>query len=143
LAAVEEIAEMKILLIDDSRMLRLMHERALVKAGYEVTGASDGEEGLRVAREDKPDLIVLDMMLPKIAGQDVLRTLKRDPRTKQIPVVVLSGLSQSNASRLMAQGAVEFVQKTDELLADNSQNVVNAIQVVLSKTNQLKEIGWH
>jgi CheY-like chemotaxis protein len=143
LAAVEEIAEMKILLIDDSRMLRLIHERALVKAGYEVTGASDGEEGLRVAREDKPDLIVLDMMLPKIAGQDVLRTLKRDPRTKQIPVVVLSGLSQSNASRLMAQGAVEFVQKTDELLANNSQNVVNAIQVVLSKTNQLKEIGWH
>ena len=134
---------MKILLIDDSRMLRLIHERALVKAGYEVTGASDGEEGLRVAREDKPDLIVLDMMLPKIAGQDVLRTLKRDPRTKQIPVVVLSGLSQSNASRLMAQGAIEFVQKTDELLANNSQNVVNAIQVVLSKTNQLKEIGWH
>jgi CheY-like chemotaxis protein len=142
-AAVEETVEMRILLIDDSKMLRRIHERALVKAGYEVTSAADGEEGLRVAREDNPDLILLDIMLPKIAGQDVLRTLKRDPRTRQIPVVVLSGLSQTNAAKLMAQGAVGFVEKTDELLDNNSQSVVEAVQGVLSKTNQLKEIGWH
>jgi DNA-binding response OmpR family regulator len=134
---------MKILLIDDSRVLRHIHEKALIKAGYEVISASDGEEGLRIAREDSPDLVLLDMMLPKIAGQDVLRTLKRDPRTTQIPVVVLSGLSRANAAKLLNQGAVEFVEKTDELLENNSQSVVKAVQVILSKTNQLKEIGWH
>jgi CheY-like chemotaxis protein len=142
-AAVKEMVEMKILLIDDSRVLRLIHERALIKAGYEVISASDGEEGLRIAREDNPDLILLDMILPKIAGQDVLRTLKRDPRTKQIPVVVLSGLSRANAEKLMNQGAVEFVEKTDELLENNSQSVVKAVQIILAKTNQLNEIGWH
>jgi len=134
---------MKILLIEDSRMLRLIHERAFIKAGYEVTSGSDGEEGLRIAREDNPDLILLDMMLPKIAGQDVLRTLKRYPRTKHIPVVVLSGLSRANAVKLMDDGAVEFVEKTEELLENNSQGAVKEVEVVLYKTNRLKEIGWH
>jgi hypothetical protein len=58
-------------------------------------------------------------------------------------VVVLSGLSRANAAKLLNQGAVEFVEKTDELLENNSQSVVKAVQVILSKTNQLKEIGWH
>jgi CheY-like chemotaxis protein len=142
-AKVEEIHKMKILLIDDSRILRLIHERALIKAGYEVTSACDGEEGLRIARDDSPDLILLDMMLPKIAGQDVLRTLKRDSRTKHIPVVVLSGLSRVNAAKLMEEGAVEFVEKTDDLLENNSQSVVKTVEGVLSKTSQLREIGWH
>jgi CheY-like chemotaxis protein len=134
---------MKILVIDDSRILRQAHQRALTKAGYEVIIASDGEEGLRIAREEDPDLILLDIMLPKIAGQDVLRTLKHDPRTRHVPVVVLSGLSRSNAAKLISEGAVEFVEKTDEFLGGNSQGVVKAVELVLSKVNQLKEISWH
>jgi CheY-like chemotaxis protein len=134
---------MKILLIDDSRMFRLVHERALTNAGYEVTSTGDGEAGLQVARQDNPDLILLDLMLPKIAGQDVLRTLKRDPRTKHIPVVVLSGLSRLNATKLLDEGAVEFVEKTDDLLENNSDGVIKAIEAVLSRSNQLREIGWH
>jgi CheY-like chemotaxis protein len=108
-----------------------------------VVGAGDGEEGLRIAREDSPDLILLDMMLPKIAGQDVLRTLKRDPRTKHIPVVVLSGLSRANATKLMNDGAIEFVEKKADLLERNSQSVVKAVEGVLSKAHQLREVGWH
>ena len=134
---------MKILLIDDSRMLRLVHEKALVKAGYDVISARDGEEGLRIARECEPDLILLDVMLPKITGQDVLRTLKRDSRTRHIPVVVMSGLSRANAARLIDQGAVEFVEKTDDFLENNSQGLVKTVEIVLAKTSQLKEIGWH
>jgi len=134
---------MRILLIEDSMMLRHANERALIKAGYEVTCARDGEEGLRIARESEPDLILLDMLLPKIAGQDVLRTLKRDARTRHIPVVVLSGLSRINASKLIEQGAVEFVEKTDELLGNDSEGVVRAVQVVLRKSHGLKEAGWH
>jgi DNA-binding response OmpR family regulator len=77
---------MKILLIDDSKVLQHIQQKVLVKAGYEVLSAKDGEEGLRIARESNPDLILLDIMLPKIAGQDVPRTFKRDSRMKHIPV---------------------------------------------------------
>jgi CheY-like chemotaxis protein len=134
---------MKILLIEDSKMLRQTQERALSRAGYEVISATDGEEGLRVARDSNPDLILLDMLLPKITGQDVLRTLKRDPRTRHIPVVVLSGLSGANAPKLIDQGAVEFVEKTSEIVANNSQGVVKAVDGVLSKTTRLNEVSWH
>jgi DNA-binding response OmpR family regulator len=134
---------MRILLIDDSRMLRQTQEKALIRAGYEVISAGDGEEGLRLARESSPDLILLDMMLPKIAGQDVLHTLKRDSRTKHIPVVILTGLSAANAPKLLEQGAVEFLGKTDELLDRNSQGLVKAIGEALSKNNRFHEIGWH
>lgn len=134
---------MRILLIDDSRMLRQTQEKALLKAGYDVISAGDGEEGLRLARESNPDLILLDMMLPKIAGQDVLHTLKRDPRTKHIPVVILTGLSAANAPKLIEEGAVEFVGKTDDLLDRNSQALIRAIDEALSKTSRFHEIGWH
>jgi len=70
---------MNVLIVDDSRFLRLMNERALVKAGFDVLSAADGEEGLRLAIEHKPDLVVLDMMLPKLSGPDVLRVLRKDP----------------------------------------------------------------
>jgi CheY-like chemotaxis protein len=67
---------MKILLVEDSKFLRLATERAMVRAGYDVTSAADGEEGLRLAREKLPDLILLDIMLPKLSGPDVLKALK-------------------------------------------------------------------
>ncbi len=70
---------MSVLIVDDSRFLRLMNERALLEAGFEVLSAADGEEGLRLAIEHKPDLVVLDMMLPKLSGPDVLRALRKDP----------------------------------------------------------------
>ena len=64
---------MKILIVDDSRFLRIANERALVKAGHTVFTAADGEEGLPLAQERKPDLVVLDMLLPKLSGPEVLR----------------------------------------------------------------------
>ena len=61
---------MNILIVDDSRFLRLANERALKGVGHNVICASDGEEGLRLARERKPDLVVLDMLLPKLSGPE-------------------------------------------------------------------------
>jgi DNA-binding response OmpR family regulator len=92
---------MKVLLIEDSKFQRIANGRALVKAGYCVIHAGDGEEGLRCARENVPDLILLDFMLPKVSGVDVLRTLKGDALLKHIPVVVLSGVGQANETKLM------------------------------------------
>jgi len=66
----------KILLVEDSKFLRLASERALTRAGYEVFGAMDGDEALLLAREKMPDLVLLDMLLPKMSGLDVLKALK-------------------------------------------------------------------
>jgi len=81
----------KILLVDDSKFLRLATERALAKAGYDVVTASDGEQALETARACKPDVILLDMLLPKMTGPDVLKALKKDPETAGIAVVCLRG----------------------------------------------------
>jgi CheY-like chemotaxis protein len=84
----------KILLVDDSKFLRMATERALVRVGYNVITGADGSSALALARTEKPDLILLDMLLPKITGPDVLKALKKDPATATIAVVALTGLSQ-------------------------------------------------
>lgn len=104
---------MKILLVEDSKFLRLATERAMSRAGYIVTSAADGEEALRLAREKLPDLILLDMLLPKMSGPDVLKALKLNPATASIPVVVISGLSQKNAAKLEKDGAFAFLEKSE------------------------------
>ena len=125
---------MKILLIEDSKFQRVANERALVKAGYGVIHAGDGEEGLRAARERIPDLILLDMMLPKVSGLDVLRALKGDVLVKHIPVIVLSGLGQANEDKLLKEGAAAFVLKSEKSSENNSSVLIQAIEGVLTGT---------
>jgi CheY-like chemotaxis protein len=79
-----------------------------------VIYAGDGEEGLDAARENIPDLILFDMMLPKMSGVDVLRVLKGDVLVKHIPVIVLSGLGQANEAKLLKEGAAAFLMKSGE-----------------------------
>ena len=128
---------MKILLIEDSRFQRIANERALVKAGYSVIQAGDGEEGLRVAREDTPDLILLDMMLPKVSGLDVLRALKGDVLVKHIPVIVLSGLGQGNETKLLKEGAAAFVTKSEKSLENNSSALIQTVESVLTQNRSI------
>ncbi len=123
----------RILLVEDSKFLRLATERALARAGYEVASASDGEEGLRLARERKPDLILLDMLLPKMGGPDVLAALKKDPLTASIPVVVMTGMSQKNADRLQADGAAAFLEKSSLGLESGSEKLLAALRGILQK----------
>ena len=128
---------MKILLIEDSRFQRIANERALVKAGYSVIQAGDGEEGLRVARKDIPDLILLDMMLPKVSGLDVLRALKSDVLVKHIPVIVLSGLGQGNETKLLNEGAAAFFMKSEKSFENNSSALIQAVESVLSQSKTI------
>jgi two-component system phosphate regulon response regulator PhoB len=123
---------MTILLIEDSKLLRIANTRALVKAGYEVISAGDGEAGLRSARETIPDLILLDMLLPKITGLNVLKGLKSDARTKGIPVIVLSGLSQANEARLIQEGAAAFFEKSEKTLDNDAADLIEAVKGVLA-----------
>ncbi|MBI4040074.1 response regulator [Candidatus Daviesbacteria bacterium] len=85
----------KILLIEDDLFIRELYERTLGRAGYQVITAPDGEAGLTQAK-DKPDIILLDIMLPKINGINVLKKLKIDSDTKDIPVVLLTNLGQES-----------------------------------------------
>ena len=129
---------MTILLIEDSKLLRTANARALVKAGYQVTGVGDGEEGLRSARETIPDLILLDMLLPRITGLDVLKALKSDVRTRNIPVIVLSGLSQANEAKLVKEGAAAFFEKSEKMLDNNSADLIEAVKGVLASASKIR-----
>jgi CheY-like chemotaxis protein len=120
-----------ILLIDDSKFLRVANGKALNRAGFEVLDAADGLEGLRLAKEKSPHLILLDMMLPKMSGLEVLRALKQDPATHAIPVIVLTALSAKNKDKLATEGAAGFVEKSDRLLENDSAALVAAVKTVL------------
>jgi CheY-like chemotaxis protein len=123
---------MKVLLVEDSKFLRMSTERALTKAGYEVVCAGDGEEALRLAREHLPALVLLDMMLPKVSGPEVLKALKQDSATAGIAVMVLTSLSPKNAKALEKDGAVGFFEKTDLMLGSGPSSLVAAVQKILS-----------
>lgn len=124
---------MKILLVEDSKLLRLATGRALARAGYEMFFAGDGDEALLMASENHPDLILLDMMLPKMSGLEVLKALKKDPANASIPVVVLTGLSQTNAERLRGDGAIAFLTKTDLALDQGAEPLLAALRIILAK----------
>ena len=84
----------KVVVADDDRMLRRAAETTLRRCGYVVSTASDGEEALRLIRAELPHIVVLDLIMPKVQGFDVLQALKRDVVTSTIPVIVLSSLAQ-------------------------------------------------
>jgi DNA-binding response OmpR family regulator len=129
---------MNILIVDDSRFLRMANERALTKAGYDVLSASDGEEGLRLAREQKPDLVILDMMMPKLSGPDVLRALHKDPETSAIPVMVLTSLPQSNEEKLLGEGASAYFEKGLLTIDKGSAPFIAAVKHLLARAEKAK-----
>ena len=113
----------RILLVEDSRVIRRENQAALLKAGYEVVCAEDGEAALQMALELTPDLILLDMIIPKINGPEVLQRLKKDPATSAIPVVVVSSLSEKNRDKLIQVGAEEYLEK-NELMPSRGVNLL-------------------
>jgi CheY-like chemotaxis protein len=113
----------KILLVDDSLFIQRENHRVLERAGHEVTCAGDGEEALRLAQQCPVDIIVLDLLLPKISGLEVLQRLKANPATTKIPVVILSSLSEKNREKLIAAGADEYFEKS-LLMPQRDQNLL-------------------
>ena len=106
----------KILIVDDEADMRVMFSTRLEISNFEVIEAEDGEEGLEKAKKEKPDLIVLDLMLPKINGFEVCRMLKFDDNYKNIPIIVLSALSQQNEREKATQcGADAYFIKPFDL----------------------------
>ena len=121
----------KVLVVEDSKFLRMAVERALARAGYQVVTAGDGQCALEMAQREKPDLILLDMLLPKMTGPDVLRQLKKNPATTTIAVVVLTGLSHKNADRLQRDGACAFLDKCDLELEKGYDKLLSGLEGIL------------
>ncbi|MFZ3054964.1 MAG: response regulator [Minisyncoccales bacterium] len=102
----------KILLIEDDKFLRELMNKKLLTMGYDVTCASDGETGLVAIKESKPDVVLLDLILPGINGFEVLEKAKKDPDTASIPVIILSNLGQSeDIEKGLKLGAKDFLVK--------------------------------
>jgi CheY-like chemotaxis protein len=131
----------KILLVEDSRAIRLENERVLIEAGYEVICAEDGQRALQLAGEQQPDLILLDLLLPKMSGLEVLEYLKSNPGTAQVPVVVLSALYEKNREKLMAAGAEDYLEK-NSLLANGQNLLPRVLEDVICRINRRRGIAF-
>lgn len=102
----------KILIIEDDRFLRELISRKLISENYQICEASDGEEGVRVAKAEKPDLILLDLILPGIDGFEVLSKIRQAAEVGQTPVIILSNLGQKeDIERGMKLGATDYLIK--------------------------------
>jgi CheY-like chemotaxis protein len=132
----------KILLVEDSKPIRLENESALLKAGYEVICAEDGETALQMAQEQRPDLVLLDMILPKMSGPDVLKHMKSDPATAEIPVVVLSSLSEKNRKKLLEEGAEEYLEKNSLMPSKGINLLPNKLENVICRINRRRGIAF-
>src|ERR1035437_4314112 len=112
-----------VLLVDDSAVIRQGLGKSLDKSGFEVLFAVDGEQALEIARRASPDLILLDLFLPKLNGWDVLKALKNLPLTAQTPVLVLTSLAQSEAklgqadiSGFFEKAKLDLIRGSEELI---------------------------
>ena len=120
--------EQRILLAEDDRFLRKSAGAMLLRQGFIVMTAENGEEALRLARTENPDLILLDVIMPKMQGFDVLRALKSDPHTSTIPVIILSNLGQeSDSVAAREMGALDYWVKSNLALEELAMRVGQAI----------------
>jgi len=103
---------MRILLVDDDEALLTVFGGSLKNHGYDVITAPNGKDGIEKAKTEKPDIILLDQVLPDIQGNEVLKTLKEDPETKGIPIAMLSNFGQNDLiQNAINLGASDYIQK--------------------------------
>jgi len=102
----------KILVIEDDKFLRELITRKLSDDGFVTVEARDGEEGIKKVKEEKPDLVLLDLILPSIDGFEVLSQIKKDENLKSIPIIILSNLGQKEeVEKGLKMGAVDYLIK--------------------------------
>ena len=118
-----------ILIIEDDKFLRELIAQKLIKEGYEISEAVDGEEGLKKIKEEKPDLVLLDLILPEIDGFEVLTRIKEDPALSLIPVIILSNLGQKeDVERGLKIGAVDYLIKAHFTPGEIIEKIKNALK---------------
>lgn len=125
----------KILLVEDNQELAEMYETVLSNAGFQVVKAFDGEEGIEKMRSTLPDLVILDIVMPKVNGIEVLTVVGQDQKLKQIPIFILTNVysSEDNVKMLLDLGAVDYLVKSEL----TPGQVVNKVREILA-TNPKK-----
>lgn len=119
----------KILIVEDDPLMSRMYQKIFKFEGFEVDFAGDGEEGLEKVRSGKPTLILLDIMMPKMNGLEVLDKLKMDPELKGIPVIMLTNLAgTADAEAALTKGAVKYIIKSEY----EPKQVVNMVKEILA-----------
>jgi CheY-like chemotaxis protein len=119
----------RILLVEDDRFLRRACETGLRRKGFTVVAAADGVQALALARAERPDLVLLDLLMPKMPGIDVLRALKADPGTRDIPVLILSNSSrEQDVGEVMRLGAVGYWVKANLSLKELADRIAALLE---------------
>jgi CheY-like chemotaxis protein len=131
MTAVEDVRRRpRALIAEDDPFIRRIAEMTLERQGFAVITTEDGEEALRQARTAHPDVVLLDLIMPKMQGFEVLRRLKQDPATASVPVIVLSSLGQeADVTRALAAGAAGYLVKAERYL----QNLSVQLDKVLNR----------
>jgi len=121
----------KILLVEDDTMLVRMYSKKLEMDGFKVSLAFNGEEGLEALKKEKPDIILLDIMMPKMNGVEMLKAVKADPALKDIPVVMLTNLGdrKEDIQKCKDLGAADYWVKANISLKE----IIEGIKKILGK----------
>lgn len=123
----------KVLIVEDDTFLVNIYETKFTHEGFDVTVALDGESGLKVALKKKPNIILLDILLPKLDGFAVLKKLKENSETKDIPVILLTNLSQKDdVEKGLKEGANDYLIKAHFMPSET----VTKVKEVLEKTRK-------
>jgi DNA-binding response OmpR family regulator len=111
---IQEKRKPLVLVVEDDIFLANVHKKKLTKEGFEVAMAGNGDEALALAQKNKPDIILLDLIMPVKDGFQTLQELKANPELKDIKVIVLSNLSQEDdKQRVMDMGAIDYIVKAN------------------------------
>jgi DNA-binding response OmpR family regulator len=119
----------KILLVEDDPMIVRMYQRKLENDGFKVSLAFNGEEGLAAVKNDRPDIILLDIMMPKMNGIETLKAVKADALTKDIPVIILTNLGDrpEDVQKCKELGAADYLVKANVQLKELSEKIKSII----------------
>lgn len=122
------VSKTKILIVEDDEFLAGIYETKFTLEGFKVTRAGDGEQALKLAKSKKPDIILLDILLPKLDGFAVLKILKAEAETKNIPVILLTNLGQrDDVQKGLGLGATDYLIKTHFKPSETVAKVKNAL----------------
>jgi DNA-binding response OmpR family regulator len=120
----------KILIIEDDSILQEALLEFLTAEGFETISALDGEEGVKIGKEKKPDLILLDIVLPKMDGYEVLKAMKADESTKKIPIILLTNLGSLNdVQKALDLGATTYLIKADYKLEEVTKKIKEVLNI--------------
>ncbi len=119
----------KIVIVEDDQLISRLYQKAFAFERYDAQVAVNGREGLEMIRQNKPTLVLLDIMMPEMNGLEVLDKLKSDPETKNIPVVMLTNLAgEHDAETALSKGAVKYIIKSEH----DPKQIVDMVKEIIS-----------